>query len=1177
MGAGQVQSRPWGLTLGVLVLMVSGLVLSASPARASLGEELVRFGSHGSDAGEFKLGEGGGIATDPESGHVFVSDIGNHRISEFTAWGEFVKAWGWGVDDGSAGALQVCATSCFQGSEGSGVGQLNSPNGIAVGPNDQIYVFEKLNSRVQVFDQSGAFVRMFGGGVNQTTGADVCTAEDVKKGDVCGGGETGAGPSEFSLEPEGTWGDYLDVAADGTVYVGDHNRIQKFEAGGTYIASLPLPEVGDPGALTIDPASGDIYLAMALTFPFSGAKAFRLDGTTGAEEYELPTTAVSGIDAIPGGTVYVADDPAPASETELEKSSRLREISPEGDVVESCCLAGVKAKLMALETNVVTEAGGVGLYVAHWEFTPEGEEISFIEVRGPGSDKWLPPEVPPTVEDQFAASVGDEAATVKARINPNFWADTSYYVEYGTTPCSEGGCQSTETPPGTSLDSGVIKKPIATKGVELSGLQSDTTYYFRFVSESGGGGPVFGVDPDGAGPQEPTFEDGLESTFTTFGPASAPTGPCPNEEFRIGPSALLEECRAYEMVSPVDKLGGDILVGGNLNDTPARLNQAAPGGEQITYSSYRAFGDAESAGYTTQYLASRGAGGWSSHAISPPREGRVFSGTRTLDTQYKGFLEDLSSGWIVFDSAPLLDDGAVPDYPNLYRRDNASDSYEALTTSKPANATEYNIELQGFSADGKHTVFRANAKLTPNASANLVYQTYESTEGSLKLVSIRPSGTVNPVDSSVGSRGLGLNNGREANVGHAVSDDGARIYWSEIGGSNRVYVRVNGTETVAVSGGSATFWSAKPDGSQAIYTEAGALKRFELGPKSSSILAAEGVQGVMGASEDLSRIYFVSTAALEGKGSPGKRNLYLYEEGQPLVLVGALSQSDSTLSPIALSPRKRVARVTADGSVAVFMSRAPLTGADNIDRESGAADAEVFRYEAATGELRCLSCNYTGARPSGRELELDAALTGYWYASRIPTWELQHHAPRVISADGERVFFDSFNPLVVTDTDESQDVYEWEAPGKGDCSLLSPTYVDGAGGCINLISGGDEEQDAEFVDASADGRDVFFLTGSSLVADDPGQIDLYDAREGGGFAPSPPIPPACEGEACQPSSQPPAPPAPNGSEGVAVGGNVVPPKPCRKGFVRKRGKCVKRHKPRPHKRNKQQRRGGKRR
>jgi len=52
------------------------------------------------------------------------------------------------------------------------------------------------------------------------------------------------------------------------------------------------------------------------------------------------------------------------------------------------------------------------------------------------------------------------------------------------------------------------------------------------------------------------------------------------------------------------------------------------------------------------------------------------------------------------------------------------------------------------------------------------------------------------------------------------------------------------------------------------------------------------------------------------------------------------------------------------------------------------------------------------------------------------------------------------------------------------------------------------------IDASEDGSDAFFLTGSSLVGQDPGAIDLYDARVGGGFAEGGEGIP-CEGDSCQ--------------------------------------------------------------
>ena len=80
-------------------------------------------------------------------------------------------------------------------------------------------------------------------------------------------------------------------------------------------------------------------------------------------------------------------------------------------------------------------------------------------------------------------------------------------------------------------------------------------------------------------------------------------------------------------------------------------------------------------------------------------------------------------------------------------------------------------------------------------------------------------------------------------------------------------------------------------------------------------------------------------------------------------------------------------------------------------------------------------------------------------------------------------------------------------------------------GCIGLISSGRSPRGARFLDATASGADVFFITDESLVGIDPGSIDVYDARIGGGLA-EPKEPFICKGDACQPLPSPPDDPTP---------------------------------------------------
>jgi len=115
--------EPRRITCAAILAVLAIAMLAPVAAKAELGEPLVQFGALGSGAGQFYEGgipAAGGLAADPSSGHIFLSELGNNRISEYTAWGEFVKSWGWGVRDGSP-EPQICTatTGCLSGQEGS--------------------------------------------------------------------------------------------------------------------------------------------------------------------------------------------------------------------------------------------------------------------------------------------------------------------------------------------------------------------------------------------------------------------------------------------------------------------------------------------------------------------------------------------------------------------------------------------------------------------------------------------------------------------------------------------------------------------------------------------------------------------------------------------------------------------------------------------------------------------------------------------------------------------------------------------------------------------------------------------------------------------------------------------------------------------------------------------------
>jgi hypothetical protein len=315
----------------------------------------------------------------------------------------------------------------------------------------------------------------------------------------------------------------------------------------------------------------------------------------------------------------------------------------------------------------------------------------------------------------------------------------------------------------------------------------------------------------------------------------------------------------------------------------------------------------------------------------------------------------------------------------------------------------------------------------------------------------------------------------------------------------------------------------------------------------------------MGMSKDASYLYFASKEDLGGGATAGRSNLYLYHGGA-FSFVATLAQVDLS-SAVGTSPVGHVARVTPDGRHAAFMSAARPTGYDNVDANNGKAAGEVYLYDASAnggaGKLVCTSCNPTGARPVGAEIVEGGHVTGYWAAARIPVSESSLHAARMLSDDGKRLYFTSTDTLSPRDTNGAQDVYEWEQEGSGSCEEKDLSFAPASGGCLSLISSGKSPLAADFVDASPSVDDVFLSTASSLVTQDYGLIDIYDARVGGGFPPPPQPPAACEGEACQSPFAAPEDPTP-ASSAFKGAGNVVetPQGRCPKGKVRRRGRCT---------------------
>ncbi len=1136
------------LRLGCLCLLALVTCLGPSVCSAyGLGTEplsenfIPHFSEFGTSAGQIQVPIGIGVS--PTTGDLYVSELSDPRVDEFSPWGRFIRAFGWGVADGVSSELQTCTTTCFTGLIGGGSGEFGAPRGVVVDPSDNVYVMDNFNNRVQKFTSSGQFVLMFGGEVDKTQvhrrEAQEAKAEPVTvtadEEDVCtqsSGDECGAG-TEGSRHGQIKGSDIALSQAGGILAAGLHG-LQEFSDDGVYLSEISLSGKS-VDALAVDPANGDLFVSYIAGGGLSGVEdnVYKLS-PTGAllATIEVKKPQSIAIDSM--GQVYIEApiDPAhSAADHILDFDSGSGHLVAEFSVPQ-----GLSEETVVLALG----ADSIGdLYVAS---NSSPNRISFLSAFGPPPVGFEPPPpVAPTIESEYVLSADLDSAVVQARINPHFWNDTTDYVEYGTGDCEAGGCVAVPAAPGIKLTSRVVDQSVASSGIPLTGLSPETTYHYRFVSLSGGGGPVFGPD----------------QTFTTA-PAFVTDVDCPNQSLRTGSSASLPDCRAYEMVSPVDKNGGDIINLLTSDEYKNGLNQSAANGESFTYSTDSAFADSPAGLYVNQYMADRNpASGWSTESISAPVHPHVGIESFTFDTEYKYFAPDLSSGWLVPPGDLSLAPGVVEGAQSLYRHDNETGGFEALVTGVQPEVVQGYLEFEGFSTDGNLVVFQDHASLTPNASTkpgNM--QIYErSRSGEMHLVSVLPDGLAREESSAVGSANSVPSKERLSSVKHAVSEDGSRVYWSENEppeAPSKLYLRLNadrdqsamnGEEcleeekacTIVVSGKPSRFVAANTDGSKAIYLVPeggnrfkGTLSEFSLEEKGSTSIAKK-VMGVVGESEDLSYVYFVSTEALAPGAQSGAPNLYLHHE-ETNTLVTTLSPDDVNLaySDITTESPFHVARVTSDGRYVAFASTSHLTGYDNVDAITNKPDSEVYVYNAQTESLACVSCDRTGARPSGREIappsREGAGLLPA--AAKIPGGETQFYASHVLSEDGQRVFFESYTPLVPRDTNGTVDVYEWEAPGTGSCRIESSSFSSANGGCVELISSGESPQDSEILDVTPDGSDVFFTTTASLLPQDPGSVDVYDARVDGGF-PRPAAPPAsCEGEACQGAPSPPDDPTP---------------------------------------------------
>ncbi|HEX6205726.1 MAG TPA: hypothetical protein VFZ29_07960 [Solirubrobacterales bacterium] len=894
--------------------------------------------------------------------------------------------------------------------------------------------------------------------------------------------------------------------------------------GNKKVRSGPGPNWGGGNALAIDSEHNRLYVSAS--FAEERIDVYDLNtlvGTPPNDWYEkVDTIEDSSVPAGEFGTqLALAVDEGTGSLILLDgENCTLYEFEEDGTYVQTIPAAflecGNTAKGIAVDNGPTSPNGKVS------EEDGEGRYLYVPSNRtgiGHSYAFFLSTVGPPEIASIAAANITEDEAELRAQIDPNN-AETTYSFEYKV----EGGASWIPAGGGT-IPTG--NDPVAVSAV-ATGLTPGTKYVFRVVATNEKAEGEEAVEADGG--------------FSTYPRVPTEPSPCANALLRTGASALLPDCRAYELVTPADTNGRAPVGVGRLGGVfPTR--QVSPAGDKVAFRVEG--GSLPGPGGTGSlngdpYLVTRTAAGWSTTYTGPSaaEASQIIPGARSPDQGYFFYIAGDKG------SAVLVPKGntAYVHYP---------DGHSELI-GQGSLGVDFLAAGQLISEGGDHIIFSTGVlggsvpvQLEPEAAPSGTRVIYDRTpDGITHVVSLKP-----------GEAPFGA--GEMANY-EGASLDGVGIAF-KVGPT--LYLRYDNEETFAIGTGVDVAGVAE-GGKRVFYVQAGNLKAFDVDAGVIDF-AITGDAVPVTISADGTTAYFVSETVIAESGPnpegaeplAGGQNLYRSVEGQ-IDFVGTVTERDVDgaysgieftdglglwADSFATSRLGRVpARTTPDGSALLFKSRAAL---GDYDPEG---HAEIYRY--AAGELQCISCNPTGT-PAGSEADLQTEFREGFPFLGPTVW------PENLRADGRRAFFESSEALVVGDSDGLRDVYEWEDQGVGSCARPE--------GCVHLISSPNSQREEYIWAVSPSGDDVFFLSSDLLVKSDADETpSIYDARVGGGFAEGDQQS-ECEGEGCRPNLSP-TPSLPTGLTPVLGSGDQANPtkaKRCPKGKhkVKRKGKirCVK--------------------
>jgi hypothetical protein len=374
-----------------------------------------------------------------------------------------------------------------------------------------------------------------------------------------------------------------------------------------------------------------------------------------------------------------------------------------------------------------------------------------------------------------------------------------------------------------------------------------------------------------------------------------------------------------------------------------------------------------------------------------------------------------------------------------------------ISTGSTGGNGAFDVFFHDASIHGNRVFFETEEQLVAG-DTDSQSDIYERTSGSTTLVSTGPTG----------------GNGGFPAVFAGISQDGTRVFFETEeslvagdGDSNfDVYRRQSGTTTLLSTGPpggggphDATFRGSSLDGARVFFETDESLSAsdtdtsqdvYERLASTTTLISAPGNGAFpatfVGSSGDGSRVFFESAEQLAAGDTDTFVDVYQRASGTT-TLVSAGTPGNGSFDA-------RHVGNSIDGQLVFFETREPLAAGDT--------DSSFDVYERAGGTTTRLS---TG--PGGGNAAIDASFVG-------------------ASLDGLRVFIETTESLVVTDTDTVNDVYERYAG--------TTTHIS------NGTTGGNGAIAAFYAGVTESGLRVFFDTREALLATDTDTArDVYAA------------------------------------------------------------------------------------